>query len=554
MKKIKYTLTIIFAILLTTSLFQGCLNEDFLNEEIKDELLVDNLYEDLVGFEVGLNGLYATLLGEWTNGSGGAAHPRYLLWTQGMDNVFAPLWGRDTDMPQSLKDRNNSEVEILYTTWSWLYEIINISNTIITRAENEDVDWGGNTDELNQENKNKVIGEARCVRAWAYNHLINLWGDVPLRTEESTSNNITNDVARANITEVENLMKEDLLFAIDHLPNVPSQPGKVSKAVAQHYLAELYLKMGEYSNAEAMANSIITSDDYSLVTERYGVNADQPGTPYSDLFLDGNVARSEGNTEVLWSWHREYEVVGGEIASGNRYFLVWPYDRYFYDDVSNRKLVVTAERGGRGIAGMAMTKWAINLYEENDDRYSEHAMRKFFVLKYESEVNPETNQIGDTIWIDITNTEEAKPLQKMWPSPRKNEWALEENPSDSRQYNDVNYIRLAETYFLLAEAQIKQNKLDEAAETINIVRRRSNASEITAAEVDIDFLLDERSRELIFEEKRKYVLVRNNKYVERVQKYNPLTSPNVAERDRLWPIPQPEIDLSPETMVQNSGY
>ena len=536
-----------------SSLIIGCVDRDFLDEEIKDRVLADNLYQNRTGFEAGLNGLYATLLAEHIGKN--AARPLYITMKQGMDNMFAPLWGKDNTMPQLLNDTNNSEVQIFYATWSWLYKVINLTNTIITRAEDEEVDWeAGSNQESNIAIKNGVIAEARCVRAWAYRHLTNLWGDVPLMTEESTSSNIERGITRTDFKVVENLMEEDLLFAIQNLPNVPVRPGKVSKAVAQHYLAELYLKQGNYESAEQMASAVINSGDYELVTSRYGVKAGEPGTPFSDIFIEGNVARSKGNTEVLWSWHREYEVIGGENPSITTRWTVWPYDRYFYDDVSHKKLKVTADRGGRGLCAMAMTKFALGLYEEGDDRNGPSAMRRYFILREGDGINPDYHQIGDTIHIDISDITEHFTLKAMWPSPIKNEWALEDNPRSGYQYNDNNYIRLAETYFLLAEAQIKLGKVNEAAESINVVRRRSNVSDITGADVDIDFLLDERSRELVYEEHRKYVLVRNNKYIERVKLYNPMAAPNVTERDRLWPIPQPELDLSPETMIQNPGY
>lgn len=64
---------------------------------------------------------------------------------------------------------------------------------------------------------------------------------------------------------------------------------------------------------------------------------------------------------------------------------------------------------------------------------------------------------------------------------------------------------------MLAEAQIKLGELDEAAETINILRRRSNAYEISAQDVILDFILDERSRKLFTEEQSRYTLLTTNK-------------------------------------------
>lgn len=69
----------------------------------------------------------------------------------------------------------------------WLYKVVNAANTIITQAETRtDVDWSGGQG-TQMENKNRVIAEAKAIRAWAYRHLTFNWGDVPLNLEESTA-------------------------------------------------------------------------------------------------------------------------------------------------------------------------------------------------------------------------------------------------------------------------------------------------------------------------------------------------------------------------------
>src|SRR5690606_22123851 len=109
--------------------------------------------------------------------------------------------------------------------------------------------------------------------------------------------------------------------------------------------------------------------------------------------------------------------------------------------------------------------------------------------------------------------------------------------TSSPGYEDQVYVRLAETYLILAEAQFKNGDADGAATTLNILRERSNASPIHGSDVDIDFILDERSRELLTEEHRKYTLVRNNKFIERTLAHNPTVN-NLTTRDRFLPVPQ----------------
>ena len=93
---------------------------------------------------------------------------------------------------------------------------------------------------------------------------------------------------------------------------------------------------------------------------------------------------------------------------------------------------------------------------------------------------------------------------------------------------------------------------------INVIRNRAKATPATVDEVDIDYLLDERARELYQEECRFYVLRRTGKLVERVRKYNnnPLTPGlNIQDYHVLLPIPQEQIDLNISgDFPQNPGY
>ncbi|MGC9342494.1 MAG: RagB/SusD family nutrient uptake outer membrane protein, partial [Bacteroidales bacterium] len=91
--------------------------------------------------------------------------------------------------------------------------------------------------------------------------------------------------------------------------------------------------------------------------------------------------------------------------------------------------------------------------------------------------------------------------------------------------------------------------------TINILRRRSKASEISANDIDIDFILDERGHELLFVEHRRHTLIRTGKWLERVQAYDLRGGEKTTQRDALFPIPQIVIDANlTSDMPLNPGY
>jgi starch-binding outer membrane protein, SusD/RagB family len=168
----------------------------------------------------------------------------------------------------------------------------------------------------------------------------------------------------------------------------------------------------------------------------------------------------------------------------------------------------------------------------------ERATKKYQVLvpsAYSEALFPTLQKFFDTKRIDVTQ------------------------PSGSRDYF---VFRLADTYLLLAEAQLLLNKIPEATAAINKVRVRAafagkeDAMKITEAQCTMDLLMEERGRELVGEQSRWMDLKRWGKLVERVKLYNPQASA-IKDIHNLRPIPQKQIDLSEggnASFAQNPGY
>jgi len=521
-------------------------SEDELIENPPHILAADNLYLDMAGFEAGINGLYAQFRRERAGQSWGSANDLLIdPALSGTDNCYGNHRAGWARIGNDWGTRNIPTENHYRDFWNWLYSTINAANTIIERAENPDVDW-------TESEKNKILAEARFFRAWCYRHLTFMWGDVPLNLNESSGSNIITDWERTPVAQVRQQMEADLLFAEQHLPDLPEIDGRISTAVVQHYLAELYLTMGDAAKAKVKADLAIANPNFSLITERFGVAANNPGTPFSDMFINGNTNWSEGNTEVLWNVQCELEVIGGGYNIMRRWCRNRLYSGFKPEGVSNA-VQFSVENGGRGIGRIGPTRFAMELYEDGDDRGSD-AMWWTYAVYNNPDALPEGAAVGDTFWIDWQGRDEEE-RDYYWPSTAKWDYANPNDLSGSRSYNDIIYLRLADTYLLLAEAQLKLNDAAGAAETINILRRRANASEISAGDVDIDFILDERSRELWSEEHRRYTLLRTGKWFERTQMHNKVGGPNITDRDKLFPVPQEVIDANLTTpMEQNPGY
>jgi len=538
---VKVTLVIILA---------AACSKDVLDEDPPNILAGQTIFKDLAGFESGLNGVYNIARhGRWQSEKLENA-------LNGVDNMCSNY--RRSEIYYTWGPTNSPADDDLLETFQWLYEIVNGANTIIFYAQGEDVNWTGGSD-TPEGNKNRVIADARALRAWAYKRLTYSWGDVPLSLEMETQ--VKTDWERTPVLEVREQAIRDYIFAQQYIPTEASKQGRMTKGAVQTLLAEMYLTIGKPDSALYWADQAISNPAYQLITERYGVKINDPtGSPFGDMFKEGNQNREDGNTEALWVWQFELASVDQQGSEYSR-ALTSNYNQWNIN--GKRALQYTAERGGRGKSYFTPTKWWIDSYEEQDDRAQNYILRTSFTINnaaanapYPADLLPTGYQYGDTVWCNwsqpITASYRSKPD---WPYSRKSESCDPTNMAEDFGFYDQIYMRLADTYLLKAEAQFKLGQPDAAATTINIIRERSNATPITGADVNIDFILDERSRELFAEEERRGTLLRTHKWFERTQLYNFYGGEKIALRDTLFPIPQDVIDANlTAPFPQNPGW
>lgn len=153
---------------------------------------------------------------------------------------------------------------------------------------------------------------------------------------------------------------------------------------------------------------------------------------------------------------------------------------------------------------------------------------------------------------------EADTIMAFYPYIMKvTDYPHESDYTQAQSFRDVAVMRLAETYLLRAEAYLGMGRKDLAAADINELRKRAHAETMcTEAEVSIDYILDERTRELLTEEFRMLTLCRLGKLYERVVKYNDFKAgKTISEHNNLWAIPQNEIDANTDVKIENNpGY
>jgi hypothetical protein len=524
----------------TLLLFMQSCNEDVLTETPLSFLSPEVTLVNNAGFQSAITSLHVGT--------------RELTGSNAALDWYATFFGTDIgSISDSQNFLQNYETQLTPTSghvivfWDWAYlKILPRANQIIDYAQRPTAVW---TDE---KQKNAVIAEARFFRAYALNITTNLFGDVVIVDKLATEPKV--DYKLSPRKDVLAFIKADLEFASQWLPLTESQPGRIVKNAADHLLAEVNISLGNYDAAISAATSVITSGRNQLMTSRFGSLKSQPGDVYSDLWKDGNQNRSGGNLENLWVVQYEFQTPGGipntSAPMGKNWLRCWGTRYFEAKDPDGKAGMLLADSLGRGVAWMRPNNHV--LYEiwddPNDIRNSKYNIRRKWIYN-----NPASKyymqEVKKHAYLDT--------LYRLFPSFIKIEGLSLAGAANGGTFNDWPMMRLAETYLLRAEAYLLKGDKQKAAEDINAVRLRSKAAPVSAAQVDIDYILDERLRELIVEEPRRLTLSRMGKLVERTKKYNgfAITLGTIKPQNELFPIPQKFIDANFGAKIkQNPGY
>ena len=548
---------------------------DLLTEVPKDFLTPENSYTDRKGFEAALANIYLSIRNDFYANSD--------QW-QNFD-----LMGVDVDLnnPRTSNDvyteyfywnTLNADNGIAKKWWQRLYGYIYSCNVIIDRAESSLVKW--NT----EEEKNAIVGEAKFLRAFAYRFLGNIWGKAPIVLEETTSPQF--NYQSATQEEIYKQCKEDLLFAVPWLPEIDNQKGgRASNVAARHLLSEILICLKDYNGAVEQATAVINNPSMSLMTERFGKLKDftfegydyqgekEPwGDVYWDLFRENNFNRIDGNKECIWNVQFDVELQGGGntgVSGGNfgleRWFGAAWWSQKDLDGTPNWLKDIL---GGRPVGAVSPTKYAAEQIWQYKDSWNKDIRNSKYNMKREYYWTNPNGRFYGQLMTEETLGDKATSFQVTDPTYMKiiaaqhhgqfKDATSGETHDNGRIYKDWYIMRLAETYLLRAEANLLAGKADAAAADINAVRNRANATPVTASDVNIDLILDERARELYLEDFRLNTLMRMNKLVEYLMKYNPkVIQAGYKLDDHLnkLPVPNSEIEANKEGgLVQNDGY
>ncbi len=533
MKKLYYYLIIV----ITTVSFQAC-DSNFLEETPRTFLSPATTYKSDAGLSAGAVGLYDVFARRFTADN-------YLWHVQATMDMSTDIMRTGTGINPMrafalLSADYTSLNGTVAATWKYFYEIATNAALIIDKAE--DHEW---TDIALRE---QVLSEAFFYRAWAHFYLALFWGDVPMINKSIEG--VKLDFVRTPKGDVMKLVIDDLIKAEAGLgyDDYKNQWGRINKGIVQHFLAYVYLANKDWVNSEKYAKLVINSGKYALMQIRFGAKKDDlNGNVFWDLFQYGNQSPGAGNKEGIWVWQNDiitgYPAVasaGGPLSSARMpRTMINAYYQY-------NGILAGVEYGGRGVGIVSATEYWLDNFETNDTRGQMPNVQKVIKIN-----DPRNANFGVTVmdW----NHKELYDYENIRLRPHATKWNWEGiNSDNSTTERNIYMFRLSETYLILAEAQMMQNKPGEAVANINIVRKRAGASEVQANQVTIDFILEERARELFGEVSRRADLVRTDKYVERTRLYNEQCGTAVEDKFKLLPLPQAQIDLNTENPLTNN--
>lgn len=464
-----------------------------------------------------------------------------------------------------------------------IYEYLKDPNVLISRID--EVKW------QDQSVRNRLLAEAFWHRAYLYYRLIHSYGDVPWIGEELKGAKL--DFTTHSRWTILDKIQRDLEWAVEWMPE--SAPPRVpTKYAGWHLLAKIYLANTEFDKAIEAATNVINGP-FVLMTNRFGSWSDDPSRNVIwDLFRHENIHNGQ-NTETILGFVDRAEAP----EEARRYrSLAANFNPHWWD--------VKDEDGQRGIEypsalmdtvmrGQGIT--VSNKYyqykiwgDENNSWETTADLRRSDInwiemreIRYNVKDSPNFGERIDQRWSTPSDTT----LRWFpWPHYKTYNPTSQEESTWGGGNGDWYLFRLAETYLIRAEAYYWNDQLSQAAADINKVRLRANASSITGADVTVDYIFDERARELYMEEPRHTELVRVSNimarlningydlesigqqswWYDRVMRVNDLynqppgtwwssQSVTIEPYNIYWPIPQNIITANTQgTINQNYGY
>ena len=569
--------TLYLYLLVVCCTLQSC--SSFLEETPYNKITAGNFFTTAKEAEQGVNGLYFRLRELYRTG--------YILYMcEAPTDIWKSAQAMDVEFRTWTIDATSGSVSKL---WNNCYISINQANAIIKALENNEIP------DLADAKRAQFLGEAKFIRAHFYYHLVQQYGDVELRTEPTES--LITEAYKTPAAEIWNFIIDELNFCVENLPQEQSVYGRITREAAKHHLARVYLTVKrsdkDVSEAKRLSEEVIASSAHSLMNS------------HKDLWSTDNIRNSEVLFPILFTQNTELNGSGNELHT----MFTASYSDH-YPNALVRDLTY-----GRPWSRIRPTYYLQELYDETKDARWEDCYRTFWRVNKEeatdmvfSPYSKKSEEVvwkkGDSVMIIPKHPWTKEQVKAVWPvwvwmpdemreelqdkvqseTNPNGEWPsntkfqsgtmyttliklqdpLRPSANEMKGVRDIVVFRLGETYLLAAEAYHLLGDNKKAAEYINVIRKRAalpgkeKEMEITADRINIDFILDERAREMAGEFCRWYDLKRTGKLYERMNNpdMNEIVAGKFQEYHVLRPIPRDQLTRisNPEDFPQNEGY
>lgn len=526
--------------------FNACSDDLNVTPKDDDEFLTEQFYSDPVAYKQALAGIYGNLSLTGTTGSGssnlqgidaGTSQYARTLWYLQDLAADEPIWSYENDEGGAVKEiqRNtwSSSNTILLGFYSRAMFTVALTNEFLRQASDDNIEKRGHTSAIG----NDIVAyraEARLLRALAYYNLMDLFGKAAFVTENDPVG--TYQGPQYDRQQLFDFIQSELQsIEGDLIAPRQNEYARADKAVAWMILAKIYLNAKAYdvivkdvdgndlnpwTECIKYCNKII-GGGYKLASD-YGLNflADNDFNEAGmneiifPLVNDGVVTENYGATTVI---------INGEVGS-----------------LENN----AAELGAQGWGG------ALRIRKQFAEKF----------LNGDVPLSDERNTIltaGREIEIvDIGDRDSGYIITKYKNITSTGAVGVDPTFVDT----DFPMFRLADVYLMFAEAVVNGGTggtMSEAVEFINLLRVRANSTTISSGELNLNFLINERSRELYWEGHRRQDLIRfglftggNYNWVWKGGSPNGIALPS---HFKVYPMPANNMAANPN-LTQNPGY
>lgn len=538
MKKINFIyLTLVFAAL------QSCTSDLDVVAEDSRILTSEQLFATPLGYKQALGGVYGNLSLTGTGDAGssflqgidaGTSQFGRCMWYLQNLTTDEVIWTYENDEGTAELQRNtwSSANPILLGMFSRTMAEVAIANDFLRQSTPEKLSSRGITSAADVAEINIYRSEVRVLRAFAYYNMMDLFGKAPFITEADPLNFKGPQYDRKQLFT---FIETELNSVIPSLKAArTNEYGRLDKAMAQMILAKMYLNaevyIGTPKYTECMTKcSEVIAGGYVLKTNYFDNFKSDNHTSSEMIFTlqsDGVKTQNYGATTVI---------INGQVGSIE----------------------------GNGVSEFGVGGWGGAL------RLRKQFVQKFDVGSFQTDVRKSYSGTGArTLEInDVSQAGQGFILRKFSNKTAAGIAGVSSTFVDT----DFPLFRLADAYLMYAEAQMRKDGATnsntattanaQSLTYINALRQRANggttAGNVSSSDVNLDFIIDERSRELHWEGHRRQDLIRFNKYGG--GNYNWAWKGNIANGTsfgtnlNVFPLPTASLTANPN-LTQNSGY